>query len=710
MRKFYFEKAQAIWADGRSEEMNCELSFRTVIPKGEETKLFLAASSIYRLWVNGEFICAGPARAAHGWYRVDEICLSPFLTEDRNYVVTEVLGYNVNSYDTLDQPSFLTEEIWQGNEVISYTGGESITIHDFKNRVQKVQRYSFQRAFIDAYQYEDENKCMYHMNESAQSLCKIEIQTDKRYIYRDVEMPGFETLEPVSVIKKGTAYYEKEKTEIIPEEYFFKIKQDLKGYAREKTEIHVSEEAQKIQLQETEYSVNAIAIRQLPLSDEYAIYELPYNATGFFDIRLEVREKSRTFVMFDEILSNGSVDFLRMNSCNCFVYRMNAGKYRLMNFAPYTMKYLQIVVLGECIVEQVQFKEYKNSSVLKRIHLPQDTELALIYDAALESFRANALDLFMDCPSRERGGWLCDSYFISSVEYVLTGKNVIEKAFLENFILNKEFRHIPEGMIPMCYPADHNNGNFIPQWAMWYVLEIEKYVYGNQDFELAERSKNLIYSLLKYFESFENENGMLENLQGWNFIEWSRANDPDLVNGVNFPTNMLYMRMLKCVSALYKDLILERKADRLRKNIRKRSFNGMFYTDNEHRDKNQLVNPGICTEVCQYYAFFTGVATVKEDSELWKIMKNKFGPIRSTINDYPEIAGTNVFIGKYLRIELLYRQGLFEEVIKEIKEVFLGMAKETGTLWEHTLPTASCNHGFASYVLYWLAGIFGIEE
>lgn len=710
MRKFYFEKAQAIWADGRSEEMNCELSFRTVIPKGEETKLFLAASSIYRLWVNGEFICAGPARAAHGWYRVDEICLSPFLTEDRNYVVTEVLGYNVNSYDTLDQPSFLTEEIWQGNEVISYTGGESITIHDFKNRVQKVQRYSFQRAFIDAYQYEDENKYMYHMNESAQSLCKIEIQTDKRYIYRDVEMPGFETLEPVSVIKKGTAYYEKEKTEIIPEEYFFKIKQDLKGYAREKTEIHVSEEAQKIQLQETECSVNAIAIRQLPLSDEYAIYELPYNATGFFDIRLEVREKSRTFVMFDEILSNGSVDFLRMNSCNCFVYRMNAGKYRLMNFAPYTMKYLQIVVLGECIVEQVQFKEYKNSSVLKRIHLPQDTELALIYDAALESFRANALDLFMDCPSRERGGWLCDSYFTSSVEYVLTGKNVIEKAFLENFILNKEFRHIPEGMIPMCYPADHNNGNFIPQWAMWYVLEIEKYVYGNQDFELAERSKNLIYSLLKYFESFENENGMLENLQGWNFIEWSRANDPDLVNGVNFPTNMLYMRMLKCVSALYKDLILERKADRLRKNIRKRSFNGMFYTDNEHRDKKQLVNPGICTEVCQYYAFFTGVATVKEDSELWKIMKNKFGPIRSTINDYPEIAGTNVFIGKYLRIELLYRQGLFEEVIKEIKEVFLGMAKETGTLWEHTLPTASCNHGFASYVLYWLAGIFGIEE
>ena len=30
------------------------------------------------------------------------------------------------------------------------------------------------------------------------------------------------------------------------------------------------------------------------------------------------------------------------------------------------------------------------------------------------------------------------------------------------------------------------------------------------------------------------------------------------------------------------------------------------------------------------------------------------------------------------------------------------MAEQTGTLWEHMGASASCNHGFASYVLYWL--------
>ena len=71
---------------------------------------------------------------------------------------------------------------------------------------------------------------------------------------------------------------------------------------------------------------------------------------------------------------------------------------------------------------------------------------------------------------------------------------------------------------------------------------------------------------------------------------------------------------------------------------------------------------------------------------------------------------TNAFIGNYLRIELLYRNGMYGEVIKNIIDYFLPMAEETGTLWENEKPTGSCNHGFASYVIRWLAGIYGVEN
>jgi alpha-L-rhamnosidase len=35
------------------------------------------------------------------------------------------------------------------------------------------------------------------------------------------------------------------------------------------------------------------------------------------------------------------------------------------------------------------------------------------------------------------------------------------------------------------------------------------------------------------------------------------------------------------------------------------------------------------------------------------------------------------------------------------------MAERTGTLWENVDVSASCNHGFASHVIYWLNGIYG---
>ena len=74
------------------------------------------------------------------------------------------------------------------------------------------------------------------------------------------------------------------------------------------------------------------------------------------------------------------------------------------------------------------------------------------------------------------------------------------------------------------------------------------------------------------------------------------------------------------------------------------------------------------------------------------------------------MAHANAFIGNYLRIELLYREGLYQDVVDNIRGYFAKMADLTGTLWENDTPYASCNHGFASHVIYWLAGIYGVEE
>jgi hypothetical protein len=63
-------------------------------------------------------------------------------------LVIEVVGSNCNSYAVLNQPSFLKAELLVAGNVVAATGGESggdfdvLLRHD---RVQQVQRYSFQR-------------------------------------------------------------------------------------------------------------------------------------------------------------------------------------------------------------------------------------------------------------------------------------------------------------------------------------------------------------------------------------------------------------------------------------------------------------------------------------------------------------------------------------------------------------------------------------
>lgn len=272
---------------------------------------------------------------------------------------------------------------------------------------------------------------------------------------------------------------------------------------------------------------------------------------------------------------------------------------------------------------------------------------------------------------------------------------MIEKTFLENYLLPERFDFLPDGMLPMCYPADHFDGNYIPNWAMWFVLELEDYQARTGDAAFVQAFRERVYALLRWFEGYENADGLLEKLPGWVFLEWSHANQ--LVQDINFPTNMLYARTLDAVSRLFDDRAAADKAAGLRERIRARSFDGAFFTDNEVYKDGRPISTGERTETCQYYAFFTQTATPETYPELWRILTRDFGPHRTAQGLYPEIHPANAFIGNYLRLELLSRHGLYAQLLEEIEGYFLYMAERTGTLWENITDYASCSHGFASY-------------
>lgn len=175
-----------------------------------------------------------------------------------------------------------------------------------------------------------------------------------------------------------------------------------------------------------------------------------------------------------------------------------------------------------------------------------------------------------------------------------------------------------------------------------------------------------------------------------------------LTQDVNYPTNMLYSATLRAAAELYGDEGYQTKADAILETVRRQSFDGQFFVDNAIRQDGKLVSSGQRTEVCQYYAFFFGAATPETHPQLLKTLVEDFGPNRAETGAWPQIHPANAFIGNYLRLDMLMQLGYHDTVRKNIEGYFLYMAEKTGTLWENIGTNASCNHGFASHVLYWL--------
>lgn len=431
------------------------------------------------------------------------------------------------------------------------------------------------------------------------------------------------------------------------------------------------------------------------------MYAFECNSTGFLGIKVKVEEPARLQVHFDEVLdSDGNINSKRL-ICNAFItYELQPGEYTIESFEPYTMKYVQAIIdSGKCNVQRVYMRDYCNSDVNRATFASDNKDLNRLFEAARETFRQNALDIFMDCPSRERAGWLCDSYFTSRVAFDLSGDTQIERNFVQNYLLPEKFKHIDEGMLPMCYPSEHPNKNHIPNWAMWFVLQLEEYLHRSGDRQMVDDAKNRVYALIDYFKPFLNEDGLLEKLTRWVFVEWSHANS--LVQDVSYPSNMLYAQMLEVAGRLYNDEALSQQANRIRETIRKQSFDGEYFIDNAIRGKDGALElSGEHTEVCQYYAFFTHTATPQSHPELWKRLRDEFGPVRKQTNAHPDVPFANAFVGNYMRNELLSRQGLSAQILSETVDFYLPMVELTGTLWENMTTVASCNHGFASHIAH----------
>ena len=676
----YFAEAKPVWAKGREKEMNVTLRFSGsfALKGGERVVLRATGCSLYRVLLNGRFAGYGPARGPKGHDRVDEYDIPRNVVKGENRIEIDVAGYNCPSYYVTDQPSYLQAEVLVDGRVVCATGREpgsdGAIVAKELNREIKVPRYSFQRPFCEVW------------NEPYRTGRQLElaVQPQKKLLPRVASYPTFAVNSNAVRIAEGHARYD---NSVKMREYrpLLRIgagRYDSRGYKVADCAVVPTHEADRF-------------VDDANGNTRTETWDFGVLDTGFLGLTAE--GKGRVIAVFDEILTDGKVDYLRGGTANVVIWNLaESGPHALESFEPYAFRYAKFILDGDVTMTRPYIRTYECPDADAFPCPTADPELRKIFEAARKTFKENAVDVFTDCPGRERAGWLCDSFFTARVSKLLTGSLKLEELFLENYLLAEE-PNIPKGMFPMCYPADHPDRNFIPNWAMWLVLELEDYLKRGGDPALVRKFEPKVLALVSYLSTFENADGLLEKLPAWVFVEWSRANF--LTQDVNYPSNMTWARVLEAVAGLYGRPELRTKAERIRETIRRQSFDGMWFCDNAVRGADgKLAVTTNHTETCQYYAFYFGTATRASHPKLWRTLVDDFGPERKLKDTHPDVPFSNAFIGNYLRLELLQQAGLHDAVERNVRGYFLGMAERTGTLWEYDSPTASCCHGFASYV------------
>ena len=278
--------ALPVWPEGRATEMNVFAEFSAHFDQLEPspTQLRLTGATQYRTYVNGAFAGYGPARAGHGFYRVDEIDLTPWLQRGSNAVVIEVAGYNSNGYSLLDQPSFVQAEIALGEKVIAATGVNGFEARVRTDRIQKTQRYSFQRPFSEAWLVPGQRL--------APVACTV-LET-KALAPRRLPYSTFVARPLVAHLTEGEMARYQRSSPPWKDRSLTAIGPKLKGFTEAELTLIPSLELQKMT---TVTSRPAATLATFTLEpNSYRILDLGVNRTGFIGLKVEARLRTRLFV------------------------------------------------------------------------------------------------------------------------------------------------------------------------------------------------------------------------------------------------------------------------------------------------------------------------------------------------------------------------------------------------------------------------------
>ena len=675
-------------------------------------RISITAQNMYRLYINEEFVMQGPRRTAHGCLRVDEIDISKYLTFGENHIAVELVEYgdvyNGYSNDSTLEDAMLIFEILSGDKCIFATGTDDIGVISLDYRAKSGERISHCREALEIYNI--------HCGEDDWKIGKANFEiarvTDDEKIYLPTSLP-FPTLKKHimdNVVESGGCYIDEnkkiKKDFYETDEYFSKIC-ELAFVECRKT---VDTESDNLTVEKGNGEIKITSG-----GDSYIMLDLGVSEVALLSVDIESDSGTIDFVHSEMLNTKGMMPY---HFGTVSRIHKDGGRVKHIFFEAGLYRYLKIYFRGcrNIKINEIALLEYSYPDNDKCGFECSDNEANKIYAAAKRTLLFNTLDVFMDCPDRERGGWLCDSLWTARAASLMLSDDRIEREMIESFMLTDENK-LFYGFFPEVYPG--NKGDYlacagITTWSFWFMCELCEYVIRTGDRKLALEFENRVSAFVLGSRKFIGKSGMLENMP-FVFVDWSLSNHEINTQPISVAANALYAYTLISLGKLYENAEWVSVGESVRDSLRaaiSANASGNTFPDSFAFDKNgKLVAHGFTTEACTYTALWSGLYN-KEEKRFANYARDYMGTCPKYPAD-PNIGKSNLFIGLCIRLDMLSRFGEFDTMYNDMKDIFSWQINEgPGTLWEtNGIDASSRCHGFSSHAgVHLLRDVVGFEE
>lgn len=688
----------------------------------EKSEIKITADTRYKLYVNGEYVCYGPARGFLESYPFDRVDIGKYLRKGENVIGVVVWQWGHGTFQSVyGGAAGLLVSGKAGDVDLGTKKGNGWLVKKCPGHKQNMVRRSVQLGYQENFDGRKVEEWMLpetDIKDGENGWMSVEKAQSGWRIVGSAPWFSFEERE-IPLLNQEIAPFKK-----VVSSFYGNCDKNWEDETN-LTKLFIREKEGTKDFKKIKKVENLIKLNdeycEIPSFPENKIIKLVIDAgeevVGFVGIEVEGEGGEVFDFTTGEVIENGDLVVLSPDfGCKVAMsdrYIAKKGKNKFEIFSIQGFRYLSLTIRN--VREKIKIhKVYVRKTGYpfeKQTHFStSDETINKIWDICVRTQKCCAIDSYIDCPWREQAQWWGDARVQGANTYYLFG----DMRLFRRGIKQAGQSQLPDGLTYGHFPTTAV-GCILPDFTLtWIHTHLDYYKY-TWDTSLMKQQYGKIKKAIKFFIDYAEKNYLLGEMpEWWVFLDWA----PLYKEGFNCTFNLMFLSALKVVSEISKILKKENDsefyryyAEEIKKRIMKIFWDDdkkVFFEGYNLKEKKRI------NQISQHSHSLAVLLNLgKKYHKKW-VEEILLPPMKREPLTHPDIVEASPFFYYYV-IEAMKKVGGYEkEIIEFIKRRWGRMIEEGATTcyetWNVRKGGISLCHAWSAHpVIHFIEIIGGIK-